>query len=255
MSAQPSQNDQADVDRASTVGKLAELTARRKAAENAGSEKAIAKQHAKGKMTARERILRPREHQPLPGPHRIQPDRLQHRVQLIQALRSRIGAHGAIEARRPESWVGPGRPVQQPGRGQRFGALLETAEIDTTGGAPWQRGHRRRAHTLTTGPVALRRARAAVTPLMRRKQIVRVVPLLLRQELLRRPMIGLPRVVQIHQAAAASAWRGQLGPDNLARPGRNRPRILRGAGPRTLCCVSHGLSGLSAGCQPALVRY
>ena len=41
----------------STAGKLAELERRRKAAENAGSEKAIAKQHAKGKMTARERIL------------------------------------------------------------------------------------------------------------------------------------------------------------------------------------------------------
>jgi propionyl-CoA carboxylase beta chain len=41
----------------STAGKLAELERRRKAAEHAGSEKAIAKQHAKGKMTARERIL------------------------------------------------------------------------------------------------------------------------------------------------------------------------------------------------------
>ena len=57
MSAQPSQSGDTAVDRASTVGKLAELTNRRKAAENAGSEKAIAKQHAKGKMTARERVL------------------------------------------------------------------------------------------------------------------------------------------------------------------------------------------------------
>ncbi|MEI2728711.1 MAG: acyl-CoA carboxylase subunit beta [Candidatus Nanopelagicales bacterium] len=40
-----------------TAGKLAELQRRNKAAENPGTEKAIAKQHKKGKMTARERIL------------------------------------------------------------------------------------------------------------------------------------------------------------------------------------------------------
>ena len=40
-----------------TAGKLAELRRRNQAAENPGSEKAIAKQHKKGKMTARERIL------------------------------------------------------------------------------------------------------------------------------------------------------------------------------------------------------
>ncbi len=39
-----------------TAGKLAELAARREEAVHAGSERAIAKQHAKGKMTARERI-------------------------------------------------------------------------------------------------------------------------------------------------------------------------------------------------------
>ncbi|MDQ1246563.1 MAG: propionyl-CoA carboxylase beta chain [Actinomycetota bacterium] len=53
MSAQPA--DQ--LDPSTTAAKLAELVKRRKAAENAGSEKAIAKQHAKGKMTARERVL------------------------------------------------------------------------------------------------------------------------------------------------------------------------------------------------------
>jgi propionyl-CoA carboxylase beta chain len=40
----------------STAGKLAELSRRRAAAATAGSEKAVAKQHAKGKMTARERV-------------------------------------------------------------------------------------------------------------------------------------------------------------------------------------------------------
>ncbi len=57
MSAQPSQPDDQTVDRATTAGKLAELESRRLAAANAGSEKSIAKQHAKGKMTARERVL------------------------------------------------------------------------------------------------------------------------------------------------------------------------------------------------------
>lgn len=41
----------------STAGKLAELRRRRHAAENAGSAAAIKKQHDKGKMTARERVL------------------------------------------------------------------------------------------------------------------------------------------------------------------------------------------------------
>ena len=39
-----------------TAGKLAELTRRRDAAEHAGSQRAIEKQHSKGKMTARERV-------------------------------------------------------------------------------------------------------------------------------------------------------------------------------------------------------
>ena len=53
MSAQPNEN----IDPATTAGKLAELAARREAAKFAGSEKSIAKQHAKGKMTARERVM------------------------------------------------------------------------------------------------------------------------------------------------------------------------------------------------------
>ena len=40
-----------------TAGKIAELQRRNEASMHAGSEKAIAKQHKKGKMTARERIL------------------------------------------------------------------------------------------------------------------------------------------------------------------------------------------------------
>ena len=39
-----------------TAGKLEDLQARINAATHAGSERAIEKQHAKGKMTARERI-------------------------------------------------------------------------------------------------------------------------------------------------------------------------------------------------------
>ena len=46
------------VDSTTTAGKACGLDRRRAAAENAGSEKAIAKQHAKGKMTARERCCR-----------------------------------------------------------------------------------------------------------------------------------------------------------------------------------------------------
>ena len=44
------------VDPQSTAGKLAELTRRREESEHAGSERAIEKQHSRGKMTARERI-------------------------------------------------------------------------------------------------------------------------------------------------------------------------------------------------------
>ena len=53
MSAEPI--DQ--VDASTTAGKLAELERRRDEAEHAGSDKAIKKQHDKGKMTARERVL------------------------------------------------------------------------------------------------------------------------------------------------------------------------------------------------------
>ena len=53
MSAEPIDN----VDASTTAGKLAELGRRREEAAHAGSEKAIKKQHDKGKMTARERVL------------------------------------------------------------------------------------------------------------------------------------------------------------------------------------------------------
>ncbi len=54
MTAQPTDGDH---DPHSTAGKLSELARRRDAAQHAGSARAIEKQHAKGKMTARERIL------------------------------------------------------------------------------------------------------------------------------------------------------------------------------------------------------
>lgn len=44
------------VDPQSTAGKIAELTRRREESEHAGSERAVEKQHSRGKMTARERI-------------------------------------------------------------------------------------------------------------------------------------------------------------------------------------------------------
>ena len=44
------------VDIHTTVGKLAELERRRYEATHAGSERAVEKQHARGKKTARERI-------------------------------------------------------------------------------------------------------------------------------------------------------------------------------------------------------
>jgi propionyl-CoA carboxylase beta chain len=53
MSAEPADH----VDSSTTAGKLAELERRREAAAHAGSKGAIQKQHDKGKMTARERIL------------------------------------------------------------------------------------------------------------------------------------------------------------------------------------------------------
>ena len=54
MAANPT--DAGEVDIHTTVGKLAELERRRYEATHAGSERAIEKQHSKGKKTARERI-------------------------------------------------------------------------------------------------------------------------------------------------------------------------------------------------------
>ncbi|TQN30357.1 propionyl-CoA carboxylase carboxyltransferase subunit [Haloactinospora alba] len=51
---EPLPSDEIDIH--TTAGKLADLQRRRHEAVNAGSERAIEKQHAKGKMTARERI-------------------------------------------------------------------------------------------------------------------------------------------------------------------------------------------------------
>ncbi len=51
---EPLPADQIDI--RTTAGKLADLQRRRYEAVHAGSERAVAKQHAKGKMTARERI-------------------------------------------------------------------------------------------------------------------------------------------------------------------------------------------------------
>ena len=54
LSTEASQAPQPDPHK--TAGKLAELERRREAASKGGSEKAIEKQHARGKMTARERV-------------------------------------------------------------------------------------------------------------------------------------------------------------------------------------------------------
>ena len=54
MSAQPGEDDQIDIH--TTAGKLADLERRLAEAVHAGSEKAIEKQHAKGRRSARERI-------------------------------------------------------------------------------------------------------------------------------------------------------------------------------------------------------
>ncbi|HEY0358369.1 MAG TPA: carboxyl transferase domain-containing protein, partial [Mycobacteriales bacterium] len=54
MSAEPL--SEADVDIHTTAGKLADLYRRNDEAVHAGSARAVEKQHAKGKMTARERI-------------------------------------------------------------------------------------------------------------------------------------------------------------------------------------------------------
>ena len=54
--ASPSDDATADPDPHSTAGKLAELRGRYDEAVHAGSARAVAKQHAKGKRTARERV-------------------------------------------------------------------------------------------------------------------------------------------------------------------------------------------------------
>ena len=58
MSAQPGQGTDVpqDIDIHTTEGRLADLDRRIDEAVHAGSAKAVEKQHAKGKMTARERI-------------------------------------------------------------------------------------------------------------------------------------------------------------------------------------------------------
>ncbi|MEU2880371.1 methylmalonyl-CoA carboxyltransferase, partial [Streptomyces sp. NPDC007070] len=45
-----------EIDLHTTAGKLADLQRRIQEATHAGSERAVEKQHAKGKLTARERI-------------------------------------------------------------------------------------------------------------------------------------------------------------------------------------------------------
>ncbi|HCK79831.1 MAG TPA: methylmalonyl-CoA carboxyltransferase, partial [Actinobacteria bacterium] len=56
MVAQPNADSSTDIDIHTTAGKLADLERRRYEATHAGSERAIEKQHARGKKTARERI-------------------------------------------------------------------------------------------------------------------------------------------------------------------------------------------------------
>ena len=58
MSAQPGEGADvpADIDLHTTAGKLADLDRRLDEAVHAGSAKAVEKQHAKGRKTARERI-------------------------------------------------------------------------------------------------------------------------------------------------------------------------------------------------------
>src|SRR6201991_1695516 len=52
----PEPADDSDIDLHTTAGKIADLERRRYEAVHAGSARAVEKQHAKGKMTARERI-------------------------------------------------------------------------------------------------------------------------------------------------------------------------------------------------------
>ncbi|WP_313905709.1 carboxyl transferase domain-containing protein, partial [Streptomyces malaysiensis] len=57
MSTEPAQPTAPEIpDRHTTAGKLADLQRRIEEATHAGSARAVEKQHAKGKLTARERI-------------------------------------------------------------------------------------------------------------------------------------------------------------------------------------------------------
>ncbi|MDI5972570.1 carboxyl transferase domain-containing protein, partial [Streptomyces sp. SL13] len=56
MSARPDPTEP-EYDIRTTAGKLADLRARVELATHAGSARAVDKQHAKGKLTARERVL------------------------------------------------------------------------------------------------------------------------------------------------------------------------------------------------------
>src|SRR5512142_277050 len=56
MTTQPAEGAATQPDPHTTAGKLADLERRRYAAVHAGSEQAVAKQHERGKLTARERI-------------------------------------------------------------------------------------------------------------------------------------------------------------------------------------------------------
>ncbi|MGN6791197.1 MAG: carboxyl transferase domain-containing protein, partial [Streptosporangiaceae bacterium] len=56
--AEPAPDDGTAIDIHTTAGKLADLEQRRNEAIHAGSQRAVERQHAKGKMTARERIER-----------------------------------------------------------------------------------------------------------------------------------------------------------------------------------------------------
>src|SRR5882672_6496421 len=56
MTTQPATDGTTEPDPHTTAGKLADLERRRQAAVHAGSEQAVAKQHERGKLTARERI-------------------------------------------------------------------------------------------------------------------------------------------------------------------------------------------------------
>src|ERR1700724_233034 len=56
MTTQAAEDAATEPDPHTTAGKIADLERRRQAAVHAGSEQAVAKQHERGKLTARERI-------------------------------------------------------------------------------------------------------------------------------------------------------------------------------------------------------